>query len=461
MNSFIVRLILVYIRYFARKGISKHKPSVIGITGSVGKSSTRNIIYAALRDHVNVKVLDKGNSEIGIPLALLGLTSKSLGFQTVMTSIVDWARILRSAPFSADYLKGTQYVIAEMGVDEPDPPKNMGYLLTILKPQIAVFLNVFPAHTLQFDPVIDHRITDPQQRLAALQRAIAYEKGKIITESDCTTGIYNADNQFVVDAVESFYPTHPQTKQLTFGTSTESSISYGEYVITTEGTKFEFIIQGAQGTVSLAGYVLPIEYRELIAASLLVAHTAGISYNDAARSIEKNFSLPAGRSSLFKGIHKSLIIDSSYNASRISNLAFISLAHKLAVQEKRKLVFLMGDMRELGQEAATEHEQVAKELMKYVDTLYLVGPQVKKYVIPYIEKHAEISQVTAIKWFENSIQAGAYMKEHIEPHSLILVKGSQNTIYLEEAIKQILESTDDQKKLCRQEPHWLAAKGIA
>jgi len=442
-------------------GLLKHKPSVIGITGSVGKSSTRNIVYAALRDHVNVKVLDKGNSEIGIPLALLGLTSKSLGFQTIMTSIVDWARILISAPFSVDYLKGTQYVIAEMGVDEPDPPKNMGYLLTILKPQIAVFLNVFPAHTLQFDPVIDHRITDPQQRLAALQRAIAYEKGKIITESDCTTGIYNTDNQFVVDAVESFYHTHPQTKQLTFGTSTESSISYGEYVITTEGTKFEFMIRGAQVTVSLAGYVLPIEYRELIAASLLVAHSAGISYNDAARSIEKHFSLPSGRSSLFKGIHNSLIIDSSYNASRISNLAFISLAHKLAAQEKRKLVFLMGDMRELGQEAATEHEQVAKELMKHVDTLYLVGPQVKKYVVPYIEKHGELSHVKTIKWFENSIQAGAYMKEHIEPHSLILVKGSQNTIYLEEAIKQILESKDDQKKLCRQEPHWLAAKGIA
>ena len=117
-------------------------------------------------------------------------------------------------------------------------------------------------------------------------------------------------------------------------------------------------------------------------------------------------------------------------------------------------------MRELGEETGHEHQQVAGELIKYVHTLYLVGPQVKKYVIPYLEKHKDQSVVQKVKWFETSAEAGRYMKEHLSSHSLVLVKGSQNTIYLEEAIKHILLKESDVQKLCRQEPHWLEAKKL-
>ena len=112
---------------------------------------------------------------------------------------LDWAKMLLKSPFNLNFLQGTKYLIAEMGIDEPDPPKNMGYLLTILKPHIAVSLNVSATHSLQFDKTLsDNRnALSEEERLKLIIQKIAEEDTKIITKSQCAIGIYNTDDEYV------------------------------------------------------------------------------------------------------------------------------------------------------------------------------------------------------------------------------------------------------------------------
>ena len=182
MRKIFISVVLSYFRFFAKLALFIHKPKVVGITGSVGKSSARNAVSSVLKDYFTIKVIEKGNSETGIPLGILGLTVNDY-------SIADWLRLMFQAPLGLSYLRGTKYLVVEMGVDDPYPPKNMGYLLTIVKPQIAIFLNAFPVHTLQFEAALtaaEKEMTkgDAVGRIKLIVHKIAKEKGRIITNQD-------------------------------------------------------------------------------------------------------------------------------------------------------------------------------------------------------------------------------------------------------------------------------------
>ena len=137
-------LILYWLRFWAKLQLSKVNPVVIGVTGSAGKSSTVAAIEAILESKYKVKTTGAANSESGIPLAILGLKMTDY-------SPLDWLRVIFLAPIA----KTQKYdiLIAEMGVDELTPPKNMSYLLTIVQPKIGVFLNALPVHTMQMKSV--------------------------------------------------------------------------------------------------------------------------------------------------------------------------------------------------------------------------------------------------------------------------------------------------------------------
>lgn len=447
MKQFIITRVLAHFRMWARIALFIHKPTIIGITGSVGKSSARNAIYAILKDNFPTKVIEKGNSETGVPLGILGLSPSDY-------SIGDWVRLIILSPFHIFNLQGTQYLIVEMGVDEPNPPKNMEYLLTIVKPDIAVFLNVHAAHTMQFDSTVSSDIVG-EKRLPLILKNIAKEKGKIITESGCKVAIYNSDDEYVTAAVEPIQ----SSKILRFGKDKKNDISYAKYEVDLDGTEFSFFLDNQSLSIHIHNYLLPQEYQEVLAASILVGKTAGLSTEQIKTGLEKHFFLPAGRATLLKGINESLIVDSSYNASKASVLAFLNLISQVKKKTKREAIFLCGDMRELGIESQQEHEAVATEIFKTdIDYLYCVGEQTKKYIIENPSFKTSLGKLKEVKWFETSDEAGIYLKDHLPHQSIILVKGSQNTIFLEDAVKQLLLNTEDQAQLPRQSNFWLKKK---
>lgn len=453
MTAVIKRLYLSYLRFFARKALSKHNPTIIGIAGSVGKSGTAHALFAVLKNHGPTKLV--GNSETGIPLGILGLQPKDY-------SLSDWLRMLQNAPKGINHLKGTKYLIAEMGIDEPFPPKNMGYLLTILKPDIAIVLNESATHSLQFEKALteEEKAQNDEEKLKIVIEKIAAEDCKIITDSGCKIGIYNADDENITATITKHSP--KQTQLFSFGKDKSNAVSYKEYEIGTAASEFSFQTtlkpySNQTLALKLPGLLLPHEYEQTFAAVIATAAALEIPKEKLLSSLQ-SFSLPGGRSSLLTGINNSIIIDSSYNASKAAVFAFLEMLHQLKKQTKRPIVFLFGDMRELGAETKIEHEAVAEKLKGIVDYLYLVGPLTREFVLPSFHEEPGAYNLKEVRWFANAKFAGEFLKDHIQQNAIVLVKGSQNTIFLEEAIKFILADPKDHSKLCRQSTFWMNKK---
>lgn len=452
MRKFLVWFVLYYLRFWAKITLKLNKPYIIGIAGSVGKSSTRNALYAVLKDHFKTKVVS-GNSETGVPLGILGL--KLPAYKTS-----DWLKVLWHAPKRINNLKNTQYLIVEMGIDDPHPPKNMEYLLSIIKPDMAIDLNVTATHTMQFEILLTRNIKDS---LTFLLKKIAEEDSKIITQSGCKVAIYNADDENLVNVIDKA-KSKLLAKLLTFGKEKKNSLRLSTYEITPKKTKFTYNYEGTKVEkeiiLSFTGMILPPAYQETFASVILACKELGLSYLQIKEALENNFHLPHGRSSILTGIKNSMLIDSTYNSSKESVLSFLEMLKILKEKTGRQIVFVMGDMRELGSESEGEHEEVAKELIKVIDWLYCVGANTQEFVLPAVKEAISKKRGTIkkVEWYKNAIQLGLHLKEELTDNSIILFKGSQNEIFLEEAVKFLLLNVSDTKYLARQDEYWMRLK---
>lgn len=451
MRNLQVWFVLYYLRFWAQVALRLSRPYVIGVAGSVGKSSTRNALLAALQPQFKVKVVS-GNSETGVPLGILGIPVE--GFDRKY-----WIKTLLRAPFQIKNLRNTHYLIVEMGIDDPYPPKNMSYLLTIIKPDMAIDLNATATHTEQFEKVLKKHHADTRE---ALISKIAEEDSKIITNGYTKVGIYNADDERLTYHIKKNVKKEVTTL-LTFGESQNNAISYLDYSVTPKRTKFVYSLNQSGGPktieLSFKNLLFSPASKECFAAVLLAAHALGLKYSQIKENLESNFTLPKGRSGLFSGIKSSLIIDSSYNSSKSTVLSFLEMAQILKKKTGRPLVFLMGDMRELGQEAEKEHKEVAHFLLPIVDELHCVGPLTAEFVLPTVKEFlGKKGKTKKAVWYKNSVQAGLHLKEELPNNAIVLVKGSQNTLFLEEAIKFLLENPAESKNLTRQEDYWMKTK---
>jgi UDP-N-acetylmuramoyl-tripeptide--D-alanyl-D-alanine ligase len=440
MKKILIWLFLTYLRLLAKIQLWKIKPKIIGVTGTAGKTSTTHAIEAILINHFKLKVSHKANSETGLPLNILGLQMKSYSW-------LDWLRVALLAPIKilTNWQKYDIY-LAEMGIDSPFPPKNMGYLLTVFKPDIGVFLNAQPLHSFNYDILI--KASDPKQRRQEATQLIAQEKGKMITALPKNgTAVLNTDDVNVFR-----FKDLTQARVIGFGQNEQAQLKIRNIEQSLEGTSFEFEFEQKKLKFTLNKLLLPDHYAYSFAAALSVAVSLKIDIKEAAKNLEQNFKLPPGRATLIKGLNNSYILDSSYNASTQPVIDALKLIDR--VSPGRKLA-LLGDLRELGQETKLEHEKAARAAAETCNRVVLVGPAMKKYVLPILRKKG-----VKVDWTENAYQAAAILKQELKPDDMLLIKGSQNTLLLEIAVEKLMaEPEKAEKLLCRRGEYWNKRRG--
>jgi UDP-N-acetylmuramoyl-tripeptide--D-alanyl-D-alanine ligase len=131
MKDFIKKLTLTVITWEAKAVLVRHKPFIIGVTGNLGKTSTKDAIYAVMKDHAHVRRSEKSmNSEFGVPLTILGEKS---GWNNPLKWLII---IIRGffVPFAKDY---PTHLVLEIGADRPGDIKSINHGLS----QISLLLH--------------------------------------------------------------------------------------------------------------------------------------------------------------------------------------------------------------------------------------------------------------------------------------------------------------------------------
>jgi len=426
---------LNYIRVAAKLQLLKNRPLIIGLTGSAGKTSTQHAIVAALLPERTLHYTYNANSETGLPLSILGIKPKNfslldwlrIGIETIWNLLTNWRRY--------------DLLIAEMGIDSPLPPKNMEYLLSILTPNIGIMLNAAPMHSEPFDFLVTH--TDPTKRREQLIRLIAEEKGKIVTTlPKSATAIVNVDQTALRELLPNI-----QASLISFGENNTAGIRIVSSKPTLTKTTFTFLVNTKSYTLTINGYALAHHYAYSFAAALGTAIKLDVPIEKAIHNIETHFTVEPGRSTLIQGVHGATILDSSYNSSTKPTVEMLEMLPKLG---GKRCIALLGDIREIGSMTESEHTLVAKTAAKECDIVILVGPEMKKYALPYLEK-----KKIHVQWFATAREAAKYIESILKSGDILLVKSSQNTLFLEIAVEKLMENPNDAEKLlCRRGPFW-------
>lgn len=424
--------VLFYLRVLAWLQLIKIKPLIIGIGGASGKSSLSRLIYLILSDKFKVLYSEGKNSETGIPLNILGISMKDY-------SALNWFRVIILSPLKVLFnWTGIDVYIAEMGIDSPKEPKNMSYLLKIIKPDIAVLTNVSFEHSQYFEDEANgedlrakekeiFKLTSEQELL--LLKSLNKEK----------TAILNLDDKVISDVKDKL-----NCKKITVSKE-KSDFRICKVNCSLDGFEMEF--EHFNKTYSLKlKQPLTGHFAYSIVLAIAVSCSLRIEIEDAISSIERKFSLPAGRMTVFAGVKNSTIIDSSYNSSSLPLLDMLSFLKNC--QAKRK-VAILGDMRELGILSKKFHEEAADKILNTANLAILIGPLMKEYAYPVLKKNN-----FKVECFDNFTKARAYIPDLIEEGDLILVKGSQNTLFLERVVEILLKNPKDTEKLCRRGQFW-------
>lgn len=437
MKKIIGQMILRYFRYWAKLQLKKNpRAVVVGITGSAGKTSTRVALAKILAAKGRVKQSAHANSESGIPLNILGIHPRSY-------TPLDWLRMIVQAPLMTILnWEKYDYYIVEMGIDSPRPPKNMEYLLTIIRPDVAVILNTGIVHGAEFDHLVKDR--DPRRRIARIRMEIAKEKMKLAhAVADTGVVVVNTDQKELKMLLKGV-----RARVITYGTHAGSHLKITG-VTGRHDFSLQFLYQSHMYTLTI-GSPLESPYAYTFASAIAAAAALGISPDRSVESL-KDFRTPRGRMRLFSGVNGSHIIDSSYNASPDTVREALMLLHRAAGRSYK--IAVLGDMRELGNQAKISHKNMADWVRKYADECILFGAMTKEFTLPVLE-----SARFPVRHFATMHELTGYLRKRVKNNAWILVKGSQNTILLERAVESILADKNDVQNLARRGSYWDAVR---
>jgi len=428
MKTLIKKSIIRILEIEARLVLKKYRPKIIAITGSVGKTSTKDMIYTAFSAFANVRKSEKSyNSEFGIPLTVLGAQS---GWNNPLA----WGRIIMGGCMMILFREVyPEWLILEVGADRPGDIRKIARWI---KPDVVVVTRFgdVPVHVEFFD--------SPEQVIEEKYQLVkALKKDGLL--------VLNADDEKVL-AMRKNIPatvvTYGHAKNALMRVSDVAIMYKDGYPVGTtfKVTHEENILPVRLSCVFGDQYIYPA----------LVALSIGIHQNvNLVKMIEllENHSGSPGRLKLIAGIKGSRIIDDTYNASPVAVEAALATLDEIKTDGKK--IAILGDMLELGRYAASEHKKIGILAGQICDLLLVVGLRAKSITEGALI--GELSEKNIIE-FDNSRLAGKYLEGVLAKHDIVLIKGSQR-MRMERAVEEIMAYPEKKEDLLvRQEPEWLA-----
>ena len=424
-------LLQYWLRVLSKKILKKYKPDIVGITGSVGKTSAKEAIAAVLQNKFTVRRSTKNyNNEIGLPLTIIGVD------KTPGKSIWGWVTVLLKA--KKIILKRDknypEILVLEMGADKPG---DIEYLTEFAPCKVGVLTFISHAHTEFFKTL----------------KKIAQEKRIIISHlRQDGFAVLNFDNELVMQSVST-----TKAEVVTYGFKegadlrvTDVNILKDEQIGWPTGLNFKVLYKGSVVPVYLPGVIAKSAISAALS-GLAVGTVFGVNLVEGAQALSKLEGLP-GRMRLIPGIKNTLIIDDTYNSSPEAAKAALEALAQVAIKDGAERYAVLGDMLELGLETENFHRELGFKVAELgVDNLITVG-EAAKY-IAQAAKEAGLDEHRATS-FANSREAGRFLQEKLKEGDVVLAKGSQGG-RLEKLVKEIMaEPLLAHSLLARQSKEW-------
>lgn len=401
--------------------INKYSPLIIAVTGSVGKTSTKDGIYTSFSGFFNIRKSEGNlNTEFGAPLVFLKVSKSGENLKEWIFIILKgvWLIVKKDRNYP-------EIVVVELAADKPG---DIEYLTKFIKPDIAVVTAIgdVPVHIEAYKNS-EEVVKEKENIVKALKKE--------------GIAVLNFDDPYVSSMKAS--------KKITFGFKEGADVFI---------KKFE--------TKSIKGSSLIIEYKKeefplflsscigdsfaYISASIFAVGVALKIDSEKIKEMIEKIRPAKGRLTIIKGIKDTIILDGSYNASPSSMMSALRALQEINGNKK---IAVLGDMLELGKFSSEEHRKIgrfAKEVADYIITVGSWSEEVKKAAVL---NNFEKEKVFA---FKNTEEAIKKLEEIVEKEDVILIKGSQG-IRTEKIVFSIMRDSERADELLvRQNKFWKA-----
>ena len=421
------RLLQLTLKVLSKAVIKKYNPTVIGITGSVGKTSTKEAVFAVLsvkggsaagKERFRVRrAVGSFNTEEGLPLAVLGdwseddlkLVSKYGPSGKKIRKLFFWFGVVISGFFNLIFIPKSKYpeiLVLEYGADRPN---DIGKLLGIVRPKIGIVtaLGEMPVHVEYY--------SGPEQ--------VAKEKAKLVQALPPQgLAVLNHDDWTVFDMKDL-----SRAETMTFGFDPHATVRASDVnYFTGDGAGISF-------KLNFENNFIPFRLSNALGRhqiyAVLAATAAGIHFGmnlvDISRALE-NLEFPKQRMKLLRGIKNSWIIDDSYNASPLSTQAALDTLKEFGDKMISKTgsgrkIAVLGDMKELGVFTEKAHRLIGNLAGEKTDYLFTVG-RAAKFIADSAFNQMPKENIIS---FDLADEAGEQLKNFIQEGDIILVKGSR------------------------------------
>lgn len=426
------------LKFMASQIMKKYNPRVVAITGSVGKTSTKEAVFSVLAPHFRTRKNEKNyNNEIGLPLTVIGS-------ETGGRSVLKWAAVFLKWVFVMLWpVEYPEILVLEMGADRKG---DLEYLTSFIHPSISVLTEISSSHLEHFKTI----------------GAILKEKATILRVIDEKgLAVLSIDNPQIAKIASNPKQQGIEARILTYGFSDGAEVKASDifYGYSEKEAGLEMggrEMRGISFKLEYKGTNIPVRLNNALAKHNIYAAMAGISVGlglglnlvEIAANLE-NFSLPPGRMNLIRAIKGAYIIDDTYNSAPSSAKAALEVLGEM--KAKRKIAVL-GDMLELGTETESGHREIARKFIDIKGDIFMgVGVRME-FAIEELKKHKFKEE--NLYHFGNPMDAAGKLREIMKEGDVILIKGSQG-LRMEKAVEEIMAEPYKAKDLlCRQNKAW-------